>query len=135
MIPPYDVNGNLPPGIHTATLEEVKARCGISPYRRQLLKGLEMLVANLQSAGCRILLLDGSFITAKVMPGDFDGLWLTEGVDATKLDPVLLRRSSRSGQEWREAMKRKYKGEVFPTTWGSAMLDFFQTDKLSGDRK
>ena len=34
--------------------------------------------------------LDGSFVTAKEFPSDFDGCWDPDGVDGAKLDPVLL---------------------------------------------
>ena len=41
-------------------------------------------------AGCRRAYVDGSFVTAKEVPGDFDGCWEAEDVDPDALDPVLL---------------------------------------------
>ena len=55
--------------------------------------------------------LDGSFVTAKPVPGDYDGAWETEGVDPGRLDPVLL--DFRNG---RAAMKAKYLGDLFPAS-------------------
>jgi hypothetical protein len=67
--------------------------------------------------------------------GDFDGCWEAQGVNASALDPVLLDFTAR-----RAAQKAKYGGELFiantpATPGGTAFLDFFQTDKLTGERK
>jgi hypothetical protein len=70
------------------------------------------------------------------MPGDFDGLWETAGVDPRLLDLVLLDFRGR-----RAAQKAKYLGELFPVipgnpvAVGQACLDFFQLDKASGNPK
>jgi len=44
----------------------------------------------LREAGCGRAYVDGSFVTAKEVPGDFDGCWEAEGVDFDLLDPRLL---------------------------------------------
>jgi len=41
------------------------------------------------AAGCRTAYVDGSFVTAKEDPEDFDGCWESEGVSLKALDPVL----------------------------------------------
>ena len=66
---------------------------------------------NLAAAGCGELLLDGSFVTAKSLPGDYDDAGETVGVDPDRVDPVLLDFSNR-----RTAMKAKYLGDLFPAT-------------------
>jgi hypothetical protein len=81
------------------------------------------------------LYLNGSFATAKAVPGDFDGCWDAAGVDAALLDPVLLDFRNR-----RAAQKAKYGGELFiaslpATPAGTVFLDFFQRDKATGDPK
>ena len=43
-----------------------------------------------RSAGCRRVWLNGSFVTARDEPGDFDACWDTDEVDLDALDPVLL---------------------------------------------
>ena len=74
------------------------------------------------------LLLDGSFVTAKSLPGDYDGAWETVGVDPDRVDPVLLDFSNR-----RAAMKAKYLGDLFPASAmaapGVLYRDFFKTDR------
>ncbi len=92
------------------------------------MEGLLAACRNLSVAGCQGLLLDGSFVTAKVLPGDYDAAWQTAGVDPDRLDPVLLDFSNR-----RAAMKAKYLGDLFPASAlaapGVFYLDFFRTDR------
>ena len=126
---------NLPPGIHEATWEEIVAAFGSTPRREALLDGLLRALRALRSAGCTRAYLDGSFITTKEHPGDFDGCWEPHGVDPTALDVVLL--DFRRG---RAAQKAKYGGELFIANAtagpaGTAFLDFLQTDKATGDLK
>ncbi len=80
------------------------------------------------AAGCKELLLDGSFVTAKALPGDYDATWETMGVDLNRLDPVLL-----DLRHPRAAMKTKYLGDLFPASIhavpGVLFRDFFFTDR------
>lgn len=129
MIPPFVLNGNLPPGIHWAEWKEFEERFGTNPHRRKLLKGLKTAITSLRKAGCRAIYIDGSFVTAKELPNDFDGCWSIEGVDPDLLDPVLLDFSN-----GRAAQKAKYGGELFPAELieagsGKTWLDFFQQDR------
>ena len=68
--------------------------------------GLLAACRNLAAAECAELLLDGSFVSANVLPVDYDAAWETAGVDPDRLDPVLLDFSNR-----RAAMKAKYLGD------------------------
>ena len=135
MIPELNESGFLPPGIHVATLEEVEARFGASPHRRQLFRGLRAVAEVLRHAGCPALYLDGSFATGKDLPNDFDGCWDMYGVDPGLLDPTLLDfRNSRAAQ------KLHFGGELFPASSneagsGKTFLEFFQTDKDTGAAK
>lgn len=129
MIPPFtSPTGYLPPGIHDATWGELVARYGINPYRTRLLDGLLAALRNLRGAGCLSALIDGSFVTAKRFPGDYDGAWDPGGVDPGLVDPILL-----TFDNSRAAMKAKYLGELFPATWpaaaGVAFAEFFQKDR------
>jgi hypothetical protein len=86
-------------------------------------------------AGCRTLYLDGSFVTGKQVPGDYDGCWDAAGVNPTLLDDVLLDMSN-----GRLRQKAKYGGELFVAGWiesgsGRSFLEFFQTDKDTGNLK
>jgi hypothetical protein len=135
MIPPFDSKGNLPPGIHDASWQEFTGHFGTTPRRRYLLKGLTAALQNLRQAGCQRVYINGSFVTAKKVPGDFDGCWDTENVDLEKVDPVLL-----SFGNQRAAQKAKYRGEFFPadmteTGSGGTFVGFFQTDRDTGEAK
>ncbi|MCY3614883.1 MAG: hypothetical protein OXH03_07305 [Bacteroidetes bacterium] len=101
---------------------------GFNGHRARLLQGLLAALQNLASAGCRSALLNGSFVSNKELPGDYDGAWRTMGVDEHRLDPVLLDFSHS-----RSAMKSKYLGELFPSgaiaAPGVVYEDFFKTDR------
>ena len=132
MLPAFDPSGDLPPGIHWATWIEIEARFGSSPYRGSLLRGLKSALDALRAAGCQTAYVDGSFVTAKALPGDYDACWDPSGVDLSKLDPVLL-----TFDPGRVTQKLKYGGELFPSTAaadaaGSVFLDFFQVNKDTG---
>lgn len=129
MIPVFDARGNLPPGIHLATWDELAARFGNTPHRQMLLAGLRAALQSLKDSGCRRVYIDGSFVTAKEQPGDFDSCWEVDGVDPDMLDPVLLEFANR-----RAAQKAKYHGELFLANAaadpaGTRFIDFFQFDK------
>src|SRR5574341_587117 len=95
MIPECKSNGLLPPGIHQGSWNEFKWKFGGTPQRRKLLSGLETAARNLKSAGCKRIFINGSFVTSKEQPNDFDALWDIDGVDPEKLDPVFLDFSER----------------------------------------
>lgn len=99
-----------------------------NPYRMRLAEGLLAACKQLARAGCRSVLLNGSFVSLKAYPGDYDGAWNPSGVDPDRLDPVLLDFSHR-----RAAMKAKYYGELFPETAvaspSTTFRDFFRTDR------
>jgi hypothetical protein len=135
MIPDFNRDGTLPAGIHWLGWEEVESRFGFSERRLQLLGGLKSALMALRRAGCRWVYIDGSFVTVKREPGDYDACWDIEGVDLESLDSVFLDFSNA-----RRVQKRKYLGEFFPAQMpegasGRLFLDFFQTDKETGRRK
>ncbi|MGR9159691.1 DUF6932 family protein [Rhizobium leguminosarum] len=129
---PWDV---LPSGIHLATLDEVRSVYGYNERRRTLLAGLVDGAAALVKAGCSRIYLDGSFVTAKPIPGDYDACWDPAGVIDTLLDPVF-----KDFSDGRARQKARFGGEFFPSSFveggsGRAFLDFFQVEKHSGGKK
>ena len=91
MIPPFDpLTGRLRVGEHLAEWDEVVERFGWNERRRRLIDGLADALVLLVEAGCRRVWLNGSFVTTKDEPGDFDACWDQTGVDLGVLDPVLL---------------------------------------------
>jgi hypothetical protein len=135
MLPEFNRDGRLPAGIHWATWQEIQSRFGFSSRRRQLLGGLRLALGELNRAGCSKVYIDGSFVTVKREPGDYDACWDIDGVNVEALDSVFLDFS-----EGRIAQKRKYFGEFFPAQMpegasGRLFLEFFQTDKETGRSK
>lgn len=129
MIPELDAStGYLPPGIHLATWAEVAPRFAVNGHRTRLTTGLKAALLNLAGAGCRSVLLDGSFVSEKVLPEDYDGAYDTVGVNPYQMDPVFFDFSNS-----RAAMKAKYGGELFPVTanagGGVLYRDFFLKDR------
>ena len=73
VIPDFDENGYLPPGIHRATLDEVIARFGHgSRERREQAESLEWLLPLCARAGIVRLILNGSYVTDELDPKDVD---------------------------------------------------------------
>jgi len=133
MLPEFTTEGHLPAGIHEMQWSEFRVKFGYNYCRRALIQGMLSALSNLKKAGCSTVFIDGSFVTSKRQPSDYDGCWDPTGVDVNLLDPVL--------QDFSDgciAQKIKFSGELYPTTTISIsdniMLDFFQEDR-SGNPK
>ena len=95
------------------------------------MRGLRMAMEQLKAGGCRTIYINGSFVTIKPDPGDFDACWDSEDVDydyLRKNAPRLLNHLDRSAQ------KSKYKGEIFRSDqpvgdYGLNSIEFFQRDR------
>jgi hypothetical protein len=103
---------------------------GWNSRRQMFLSGISDVLQHLQTIGCRRVYLDGSFVTQKEIPGDYDACWEPAGVNILGMDPIL-RNVSPSG---RQLQKAKYGGEWFSATQHATMdglsyLDFFQFDR------
>lgn len=135
MIPAFDpITGQLPPGEHPASWQDVYERFGHTRWRRRLLDGLLDASRLLNAAGGRRVFVDGSFVTAKQEPGDFDACWDADGVDFDVLDERLL-----TFDRGRATQKAAFLGELFiadgrADPQGNVFRDFFQTDR-DGRRK
>jgi hypothetical protein len=110
-------------------------RLGFTARRKTLLSGLRNALALLKRAGCHLVYLDGSFVTSKPEPGDFDACWGMDGVDIDRLDAAFLDFSNSRARQ-----KRRFGGEFFPAelpegATGKTFLEFFQTDKATGSAK
>ena len=124
----------LPWGIYDATLEEIRTRYATNEKRRVLFRGLENACQALKNANCKTVYLDGSYITEKTNPGDYDVCWATHNVDPSKLDPVFL-----DFTNLRKNQKDKYRGEFFPANapadGSNTFMQYFQKDKATGLKK
>jgi hypothetical protein len=135
MISDFDERGNLPPDIHHLTWTEIVTRYATSTHRRELLDGLLDALRSLKAAGCATAYIDGSLITAKEKPADFDVCWESAGVVADRLDPEL-----QDFSDIRAAQKARYGGELFPADWpakadGTTYLDYFRYDDVAKQPK
>jgi hypothetical protein len=124
----------LPPGIHDATLEETRRRFSLNARRAALFEGFSKAYGSLRGAGCKAVYLDGSYVTDKPLPGDFDACWDPTGVDPSKLDPILL-----DFAEGRRQQKLLLGGELFPSAPGPdgvlPFVTFFSVDRDTGRLK
>lgn len=124
MIPAFNELGYLPPGIYEPTWAEFWDRYSTNNYRKQMLTGLRLALEKLKLAGCRRVYIDGSFVTDKARPNDYDGCFDVFGIDENLIDPIFL-------QPDLAAQKAKFCGELLPN---AAIAGFFQTD-INGNAK
>jgi hypothetical protein len=129
MIPAIDPStGYLPAGVHSAAWADIAPCFGGNSHRAYLVAGLHMALANLAGAGCSTVFLDGSFVSEKDFPNDYDGAWEPHGVNPALIDPILLDFTNA-----RAAMKLKYGGELFPASiyaaTGVLYRHYFQQDR------
>jgi hypothetical protein len=130
----YNSYGLLLPGIYTLTWEQFYHSYNFSSRRIFLLIGMKNALLHFKNAGCRCVYIDGSFVTKKQEPGDYDACWDTSGVDVNQLNPIFHKNFSSKIQ------KLIYFGEFYPSSTIEdkskiTFLDFFQIDKATGNRK
>jgi hypothetical protein len=94
-IPDFESNGDLPVGLHQATLDEVLTRFGAGTLQRQAVIKRLIHIYNLAKATGQLerFIVYGSYITDKLNPGDVDiFLVMQEGFECETLsgDPKLL---------------------------------------------
>lgn len=87
MIPAFDEYGNLPPGVHVATLEEITDRFGAGSAEREA-QELKEFVRWARLANIRRMVVNGSFVTALDSPNDVDVVILP--ADGDELDEANL---------------------------------------------
>ena len=92
----------------------------------------------LAAVGCTAVYLDGSFVTAKENPSDFDACYEISGIDLNLLltiEPVFF-----DFHNGRAAQRARFGGEFLPASTVEAasmltFLEFFQADKQTGEPK
>lgn len=117
-IPAFNELGYLPPGIYETSWLEFMSRFAINPQRQRLVTGLAAALRKLGVAGCRRVIIGGSFVTSKDHPNDFDGWYECFGLDLNLLDSLFL--------EDVESQMEVFGGTLFsPPSYEG----FFQTDR------
>lgn len=124
----------LPPGEHPATLEEIKSLLAFNPHRLNLFQGLESAAILLAQSGCKYLYLDGSYVTEKDIPSDFDACWDMNEVNFNTLDSIFW-----DIKEGTAAQKARFGGELYPNCIeldsGLLFKDFFKNEKHTNKEK
>ena len=74
MLPDFNTNGDLPPGVYSATLKEIIERFGDRHPQRQEITQRLARICNLarKTGSVQHFLLFGSYVTDKAMPNDID---------------------------------------------------------------
>ncbi len=135
----FEDNGCLPAGIHPMTWVDFYEKFSFSPKRKALLVGLQNAITALKQCGCTSIFIDGSFVTNKLEPNDYDACW--EGDfnsiyhKMNELEPVFL-----EVRNPRKLQKEKYFGEFLHVTdiadsKGMCYLEFFQQIRYTTDKK
>lgn len=132
----FNTFGKLIPGIHVVPWSEFVSLYSFSSRRQHLFRGMERAFVHFKEAGCARIYIDGSFVTKKVEPNDYDACWDMTGVNFELLDPMFYRHLQMGTQQ----QKLAYYGEFYPAPIieggsGLTFLDFFQTDRETGKRK
>lgn len=135
-IPNLGAGGELPAGIHTATLKDVETTFGAANDRRKLLmSGLKDAVKVLKAGQVSKIFIDGSFVSDKDEPNDIDGCWSNVGADANTLDPRFWDYADENDfQQKRQSLKQEfgidfYMAEQTEGGSGKPFPDFFQTNR------
>jgi hypothetical protein len=89
-IPEFNDLGYLPPGVYETSWQEFMERFAVNPHRQRLATGLAAALRKLGAAGCRRVIIGGSFVTTKEKPNDFDGWYEDFGLDPNILDPLFV---------------------------------------------
>lgn len=142
-IPPFELDGMLPPGDHEVSLEELKKSVLVlgqqepwecptwdAAWRERLVDNLAVLTRQLWQVGVREVYADGSFVEDKDHPNDIDGYFvcdlkrLASGElerELNLLDPFKvwtwdprLRRPYRGYPKKQLPMWHRYRVELYP---------------------
>lgn len=138
MIPPFDEEGRLSPGVHETDLAEIEERMGWTNRRRALVAGLARVLELMKGCGVVRVYLDGSFVTDKDRPNDIDGCYdFSEEAadeDLERLAPIFPPSPAN-----RAKAKELFGMDFFPAAAmelgsGQPFLRFFQRDREGHER-
>ena len=124
MIPPFDPEGDLPPGRHQTTWREFQERFCVfmsSDRRFQLCRWIDQLIEEARvSQIVERIIFGGSFVSARPATNDFDCVVVLHA--GTRYE--TLRPFQRWVADTREA-SRRYRGDIFVATADQATLDVY----------
>ena len=117
-LPEFRPDGWLPEGHHSTTWDEITARFGGASGSRRaaVLSGLLAWRAAVRAKGMGgLLILDGSFISQKAVPGDFDCIFVYDEASLT----VLVQDGEASDLLGHTTIKERFGGDVFVYSYTS----------------
>ena len=128
-------DGYLPEGLHQATEAEVLFRFGASTRRRRRLAlRLRHWLDLARAVRSRRFVVDGSFVTAKPVPGDLDAVVLVSDTFGQN-----GQRMSEAGMDLEEIVRTRHDGDLFAAADDdefSGWVEFFkQTRETDGRPK
>jgi hypothetical protein len=134
-IPPFRSDGYLPEGLYLATEAEVIFRFGSGSRRRQLLAlRLRRWIELGRAVGALRVLVDGSFVTAKVTPNDIDAVILMPSDFAAQVE-----RGTQAAVELQQMLASRRPEEVFAAensaSWEEWISFFSLTREFDRRRK
>lgn len=113
-IPDWNEYGLLPEGVHDCGIDEVADRLGFNAHRQQLIEGLRGVIGWMERMPpAESLIIDGSFVTDKDLPGDIDAVAMI-----SNLTERNQRQWVRNWQPERVQLKQQYGVDLFPTVIG-----------------
>jgi hypothetical protein len=77
---------------------EFAQKFGTNPHRLRLLTGVAAACRKLGIAGCRRVVIGGSFVTTKELPNDFDVYYDDFGLNGEVLDPLFVEETDRQSE-------------------------------------
>jgi hypothetical protein len=104
---------------------------GYNERRRDIIEGLKLAISELEECGCSKIYINGSFVTKKRNPGDFDACWrdIGENIDKKK----MMGKFATLFAGTKEMQHFRYKGDMRPAfdfaNLDKCYLEFFQIDK------
>ncbi len=134
-IPEFRQDGYLPDGIYRATEAEITFRFGTSSRRRKrLILRLRRWIQLGRHVGADRMLVDGSFVTAKVEPNDIDAVLLLPNNLQQQID-----RGFEPAVELEEMLVTRSPEEIFAaeddSDWNEWVEFFSRTREVDGRRK
>ncbi len=134
-IPDFRSDGYLPDGIFLATAAEFTFRFGSTTRtRRRLIHRVRRWIELAREVRARRLVIDGSFITAKLEPGDVDGLVLLPQDFEVQVAAELS-----AAVELEQMLLTRYPEELFAaedvSDWDEWIEFFRRTRESDGRRK
>jgi hypothetical protein len=129
----YLPNGNLTPGVHPMNWDDFVDEFGYTNHRKMLIDGMKKAINALKKCSCERLYIDGSFVTKKLVPKDWDGCYDEAGMHMQKLrkEFAIFYNISPPRQEQKDI----FKGEVLPASLEirfplpeKTIIDCFQLD-------